>query len=142
MLPLRYLLQVCLCSYHRYVSMQLSLFQVYSSLQIQPRLIPSVARLLHLGNVQRDGNGALCPIGWSANIAAGLDTVHPNWMDLSFHHLPVQKKCCCRRRSVCARALCHWLSKFLGDRKKTPTKDIFCNNETPFLLTGDVLQAS
>ena len=39
----------------------------------------------HLRNARRYGDGALFSIGWYTSIAAGLDTVHPNWMALYFH---------------------------------------------------------
>ena len=44
--------------------------------------------------------------------------------------------------SVHARAFFHWLAKFMGGRKNTPAKDIYCKNETPSLLTGEVSQAA
>ena len=58
--------------------------QVYSSLQVQPGAIPTVSGLLRLVNLQRYGDDALFAVVWSASIAAGLNTFHPNWMAIFF----------------------------------------------------------
>ena len=42
--------------------------------------------------------------------------------------------------SVRPRYFCRFLAKFMGSRKKTPAQDIFCENEPPSLLTGEVSQ--
>ena len=91
MFPSCYLWQVCLCSYHLYGSVWLSLYQVYSYFQVQPGAIPAATSLVQLGNVRWDGDDMILHIGWSAAVAAGLDTVHPNWMDLSYQHLTSQQ---------------------------------------------------
>ena len=85
-----YLWQVCLHSYHRHIIVWLSLFQVYSSLQVQPGATPATAGLM-LGNLRKDGNNAILPIVWSSNSTSGLDIIHPNWMALSFHPPTVQQ---------------------------------------------------
>ena len=42
--------------------------------------------------------------------------------------------------SVHPRYFCRFFAKFMGSRKKTPAQDIFCENEPPSLLTGEVSQ--
>ena len=32
----------------------------------------------------------ILPIVWSVAVAAGLDTVHPDWMDISFRRLTIK----------------------------------------------------
>ena len=86
-----YLRQVYICLYHQFGSGWLSLFQVYSCLQVQPGSIPTAAGLIYIVNERRYGNNTLCPIGWSVALAAGFDTVHPHWMALSFHRPTVKK---------------------------------------------------
>ena len=46
------------------------------------------------------------------------------------------------RVSVRAKDFCNLFAKFIGGRKKTPDEDIFFENETPYLLTGEVSQAA
>ena len=67
---------------------------------------------------------------------------HPSWLGGSLFSLP---QCTAAwilgrivRVSVHARAFFHWLAKFMGGCKNTPAKDIYCENETPSLLTGEV----
>ena len=43
--------------------------------------------------------------------------------------------------SIYARSFCHWLSKLMGVRKKTPAQYNFGENESPTLLKGEVSQA-
>ena len=85
-----YLLQVCMCSYHRYGSVWLYLFQFYSYLQVQPVSIPPASGLVHLGNVRQDFDAKIFPICWSLSVTSCLHTVHPDWIDISFLCLDAQ----------------------------------------------------
>ena len=80
-----------MCSYHRYGSVWLSLFRVYSYLHLQPWAIPAAASHVHLGNVWQNGDNEIFPIGCSTTITAGLDTVHPNCKALYIHQITVQQ---------------------------------------------------
>ena len=59
--------------------------------KVQSGAIPAVASLVQLETTRRYGNNAIFPIDWSANFVAGLDTIHPNCMALSFHKITVQQ---------------------------------------------------
>ena len=91
MFPSCYLWQVCLCSYYYYESGWLYLFQVYQLLQVQTGAIPAAAGLTNLVNTIQDGENKIWPIGWSATVVAGLDTVHLDWMDFYFCFLTVHQ---------------------------------------------------
>ena len=80
-----------MCSYHRYGSFWLSLFRVYSSLHVPSREIPAAASHVHLGNVWKNGENDIFPIGCSTTITTGLYTVHPKYMALYIHQITVQQ---------------------------------------------------
>ena len=89
--PSCYLLQVYMCSNHPYGSVWLSLFQFNEYLKLQPGAITAASGLFQLRNLRQDGDSTLFRIGWFAAVCAGLDTVHPNWMDIYFHCLTVHQ---------------------------------------------------
>ena len=86
-----YLLHVYMCSYHHYDSEWLSIFHVYSFLQVKPGAIPDASGLSHLRNSRQDCDDAIFPIVWSAAVAIGLDKIHPYCVVLYLHFLTVQQ---------------------------------------------------
>ena len=90
MFPSCYLWQVCLCSYHRYVSVWLFYFK-FIHLYKSNLDLPAATGLVHLRNVFQVGDVTLLPIVWSAAVATGLNTIQPDWADISFYRLTVQQ---------------------------------------------------